>query len=124
VRPSLYFNDLLRALLEARPARLGYGLREVFPYSGGAVYLFSLPDDSLGLYLGMTGNLQQRMYQHADDVWGTQECLAVRIKRYPHYPQDVRDYLVRYVEIVDYYKRRDFEHYALERVNPPLNRRL
>jgi hypothetical protein len=122
---------LLRALRAAPPRPLADGRAAAFPEQHGAVYLFTTPDDELTVYVGLTGNLRERMGWHATEPeQGGGADFVVKLaamRQEPAFcdlPADGHTYLVRHIRLDEKAQRAAFERFVIGRLRPPFNRAL
>ncbi len=88
------------------------------------VYLISTPDDNEIVYVGKTRtkSVIGRLSDHRTKDTKSDLKRMLKLKLFSDYPQEVNNYLVRCVEVVDSRKRTFFEHFSISILQPPFNK--
>ena len=116
------FSNLVSELLSMNPLTIRDVIKGPSRFSVEGVYSISTPDDSEIVYVGKTRTktIVGRIRDHRSI--DTKSDLKGMLKLFSSYPQEIDDYLVRCVEIVDAKKRTFFEHFSISTLQPPFNK--
>lgn len=123
------YKDWLKKLLAETPLPFDGNLRGALPTQGGVYRVFEKGSDWQGsVYVGKTGNLQERIY--SNHLMGNRRASTLKRKLIKYGDcadeADVKSYLksgclMQFLVVVDETERTFFEHFAIAVLRPRYN---